>query len=333
MGQPRKDTIKDIKFFLQKKGEEFSTIYTLVGNYNDSDKIRSGDYITIKCSKHNTTKTSSWGHLKRENKAPICNQCAKEKRNQEYYNKLKQICDEKGYTLIETEFVSAKSDIHYICSKHPDIVRTSQYDVLIHGHGCPECGKEKTAESCRKSDEDIKKELNKRGLDFVKTERVNGITHIYYLCRKHNDKVRQIEMSNFLNGGGCPVCRESVGERNIRNYLEDKNISFIQEWWHKECRDINPLKFDFYIPDYNLCIEFQGEQHYRPYYYNNFAKNKEEAQRMFDDTQRRDQIKRDFCKQRGIKLLEIPYQFRKTEKTIEFLDKFFKEEFSNGTQL
>ena len=58
-------------------------------------------------------------------------------------------------------------------------------------------------------------------------------------------------------------------------------------------------RFDFYLPDYNLAIEYQGEQHYRD---NGFFKDKLEV------IQRRDEIKRKYCQENNIKLLEISYK-------------------------
>lgn len=65
------------------------------------------------------------------------------------------------------------------------------------------------------------------------------------------------------------------------------------------------LRFDFYLPDYNLFIEYDGEQHYKPV---NYGYNDEEkAQRKFEVVQKYDQLKNEYCKQNNINLLRIPY--------------------------
>ena len=68
--------------------------------------------------------------------------------------------------------------------------------------------------------------------------------------------------------------------------------------------DIDLLKFDFAILDDNeklLClIEYQGRQHYE---IGSGWSNENHLQR----TQKHDQMKRDYCKQNNIKLVEIPY--------------------------
>ena len=54
----------------------------------------------------------------------------------------------------------------------------------------------------------------------------------------------------------------SKSEKYIANYLSFQNILFEQEYIFPDCRDINPLPFDFYLPDYNTCIEYDGQQHF-----------------------------------------------------------------------
>ena len=60
------------------------------------------------------------------------------------------------------------------------------------------------------------------------------------------------------------------------------------------------LPFDFYLPDYNTCIEYQGEQHYRAIDY--FGGEDE-----FLIRKKHDEIKSEYCKQHKINLIIIPY--------------------------
>jgi hypothetical protein len=61
----------------------------------------------------------------------------------------------------------------------------------------------------------------------------------------------------------CPKCASSWGNRKISYILSNKNIENFPEHRFPNCKDINVLPFDFYLPYYNICIEYQGEQHYR----------------------------------------------------------------------
>ena len=75
----------------------------------------------------------------------------------------------------------------------------------------------------------------------------------------------------------------------------------------KKCRNKAELPFDFYLPSINMCIEYDGEQHYDP---NNFYNKK----RGFEYRRRNDEIKTNFCKQNSIKLLRIRYDDDLIEK-------------------
>lgn len=108
-------------------------------------------------------------------------------------------------------------------------------------------------------------------------------------------------LSNSLKKGhGCPTCSESKGEKSIRIYLENNNINFIQEYKFEDCKYKRSLPFDFYIRDYNLCIEFDGIQHFE--IIERFG-----GEEKLKLTQKLDRIKNKFCKYNNINLLRIPY--------------------------
>lgn len=97
-------------------------------------------------------------------------------------------------------------------------------------------------------------------------------------------------------------CIKSLGEEKINKILQDLNINFETQKTFKNLKSDNNylLYLDFYLPKYNLAIEYQGIQHYKS------------IKGYFDEDQlqklkRRDQIKREYCKQNNIKLVEIPY--------------------------
>lgn len=96
---------------------------------------------------------------------------------------------------------------------------------------------------------------------------------------------------------------KSHGERIITETLNKLNINYIREYSFSDCRSLNnyPLRFDFYCPDYNLLIEFQGKHHYEPV--NKYPK----AKRVTEKTKINDQIKINYCQSRNIDLITIPY--------------------------
>lgn len=118
------------------------------------------------------------------------------------------------------------------------------------------------------------------------------------------------ELGDLFEGRnrGCPKCYQfkSRGEQKIRDFLDVHQIHYIPQ---KTFAPLNKSKyrFDFYLPDFNLAIEYQGEQHYK------------ETSFFRDDLmaiQKRDNIKRNYCKVNGIELLEIKYTDLKKIDTI-----------------
>src|ERR1035437_864386 len=91
----------------------------------------------------------------------------------------------------------------------------------------------------------------------------------------------------------------SAGERRTYNYLERKNIEFVWQKKFKNCKDKRQLPFDFYLPKYNLIIEFDGIQHYE--ITGKFGKE------GFEEIQKHDQIKNKYCQDNNINIIRLTY--------------------------
>jgi len=111
----------------------------------------------------------------------------------------------------------------------------------------------------------------------------------------------------FINGGvGHPYFGKSNGNKIFENELIKNNILYKDEKKFKDCRDKNPLKFDFYIIDVNEIIEIDGIQHTQIVEY--FG-----GKGGYEDRIRKDNIKNDYCKRNEIMLTRIPYENIKLE--------------------
>lgn len=106
--------------------------------------------------------------------------------------------------------------------------------------------------------------------------------------------------NSHLRGRGCPICKLSKGELNIKKFLENNKIEYIPQYRFKDCRDKNTLPFDFYLPNHNVCIEYDGKQHFEPYWCDVDGVS-------FNLTKKHDGIKNNFCSENNIKLIRIKY--------------------------
>ena len=112
-------------------------------------------------------------------------------------------------------------------------------------------------------------------------------------------KMTPDEMIYRHHGSYCPVCdyKKSKGEVAIYTFLQANNIQFYKEY---EFPDLKGRRYDFYLPTENICIEFDGKQHFEPINY--FG-----GEEKFLANQRHDIEKNKYCIQNNIKLFRIPY--------------------------
>lgn len=114
---------------------------------------------------------------------------------------------------------------------------------------------------------------------------------------------KRVEASTQVLRNGKKIscgCIKSKGENKIEDFLIRNNIPYNKEYIFKKCRDVKPLRFDFYLPLLKCVIEYHGEQHYNVV--DIWGGKKELKQR-----QRRDSIKKKFCKNSNVAMIEIPY--------------------------
>jgi len=98
-----------------------------------------------------------------------------------------------------------------------------------------------------------------------------------------------------------------MGENKIRKFLFENNIEFIEQKKFPECKKKSYLPFDFYLTNLNICVEYDGIQHYEPI----------RGNKQFLETKENDKIKSNFCRKNNIKLKRISYKkFNQIEKII-----------------
>ena len=134
--------------------------------------------------------------------------------------------------------------------------------------------------------------------DYSLVNYIDQKIKIIIICSKHGEFKQQPK--HHLEGSGCPLCNDSKGERIILNYLKSNNLKYQYQKTFNNCKYIQKLRFDFYLSDYNICIEYDGMQHFKSINFfggdNELIKQKE-----------KDKIKTNFCLENKIILIRIRY--------------------------
>lgn len=124
---------------------------------------------------------------------------------------------------------------------------------------------------------------------------------VFWKCSECDFKWDATILNRTFNGTGCPNCAlSSDGEAEIERILIFYKIEFSPEKRFENCKDKKCLPFDFHIIKYNLCIEYQGIQHFKAIKF--FG-----GEDALKSQKKRDKIKQDYCKKNNILLLIIPY--------------------------
>lgn len=139
----------------------------------------------------------------------------------------------------------------------------------------------------------------------------NGCVRWHCKCDCGNETNPDPTMNNLTRHHtlSCGCRKNSKWELFIQSYLESINIDFIPQKVFSDCKNKNNtcyLYFDFYLPYYNMIIEYDGQQHFEPI---KIWGGEEKLKRQ----QENDEIKNQYCKNNNINLVRIPYTKNKEE--------------------
>jgi hypothetical protein len=229
-----------------------------------------------------------------------CKKCADELNRynrldtEEFIKRSKNIHGDT-YDYSVSNYIGIHTNIEIICKEH------GIFEQLPNNHfkklGCPKCSGIKRLDT----DEFITKSKDVHGdkYDYSLVNYINNRTKVNIICIKHGI-FSQSPSSHINNSSGCPYCCSSKGENLIKNYLNNININYIHQHKFADCKDKKILSYDFYLPDYNLCIEYDGLQHFKPI--KRFG-----GLEGFNIVKKHDKIKNIYCKSNDIMLLRIKY--------------------------
>lgn len=250
--------------------------------------------------------------LAQNGRCKFCTLLQKGKKYQVDTNVIVHKCQLLDLNYVDRFIKDQGTYVKFTCKKHLNKgVQIIAWDHLrTSSKGCPYCsGRYKT-------DEEFIDEIALIDPDIKILGSYEGSEKpILCACKICGHKWSPLARS-LKNGQGCPGCIMSKGERKIKRYLENKCINYIYQKSFDDCRNVEKMFFDFYVPEYNTLIEYDGQQHFFPVDFGN--KGKQYALEQYKRNKKRDQIKTKYCNEKDIKLIRIPYyNFDKVELILE----------------
>lgn len=258
--------------------------------------------IRVECKLHGEHKVSVYSILH----GGACGYCNGRLYPKDWIKNAKAVHGDK-YVYDESKPPQVKSDrIRYKCPIHG--WQESRYDCHVDQKcGCPACAGYSNILSTeqRKANwvKRCKKKYNDR-FDYSQFVYVNNDTKGLVTCKEHHYSYMITPWGHLRGAGGCPFCTGSEGEVHIRTWLENHHINFVPQYpipnENLFCKRQH-LMIDFYLPDYRMFIEMNGEQHYK------YIACFHQDSWTFEDQQIRDESLRQYSKRHNVRLLVIKY--------------------------
>jgi hypothetical protein len=268
--------------------------YSLVDYKNSLTKVK------IICPEHGVFEQMPGNHLYGQQCPKCARLCIKQKQlmtNDIFVNKA-QLIHNYIYSYLLTEYSGSYKKIKIICPEHGVFEQTAHNHLT--GQGCPKC-KANDSKLLKSDTKEIF--LNKVGLlnnkyDYSLVDYKNSSIKVKIICPKHGI-FEQTPNNHITKKQGCPICKESKGEKEITLLLNKYGLKYKKQKIFKDCKNIRYLPFDFYI-EKDICIEYDGKQH--------FTQNKHfGGLDKLKYIQNNDAIKTQYCRNNNIKLIRIKY--------------------------
>ena len=264
-------------------------------SYEYVDYINCETKVKIKCELHGCFYQRPYCHLNGEG----CKHCGIEKGSKKRFLTLEEFINRSiiihgnKYVYEKTKYYGNNEKVKIICKIHGEFEQIPSNH--LQGNGCPKCQKRILGTS-----EFIKESIMIHGdrYDYSIVDFTFSKKKIKIICKYHG-LFEQIAIKH-LCGQGCPKCNMNHGERSVENFLSKNNFSHDCQKYLEGCIHVNKLYFDFYLPDHNICIEYDGEQHFKSVEF--FG-----GEEVFKLTKIRDEIKNEYCRIHGIRLIRIRY--------------------------
>ena len=264
-------------------------------DYSKVEYANNRTKVCIICPEHGEFWQTPSHHLQGHG-CPKCsdNMCLT---NEEFIKRAKKIHKDK-YDYRDINYVNNHTPIQLCCKKHGIFLQLPAHHLK--GHGCPKCAIDNSTLTL---DDFIKKatEIHGNKYNYSKANYINSSIKVCIICPEHGE-FWQTPNNHLSKGQGCPKCNQSRLETKTENFLKGKKIKYIHE---KKFQWLGLQRLDFYLSEYNVAIECQGEQHFIPVDFG--GRGKEWAETLYEENVRRDNKKKILCEEHNIKIFYINY--------------------------
>lgn len=217
--------------------------------------VNVNDKVEILCPYHGSFWQGLYDHTARETGCPTCSREADKLTLEDFVSKARMIHGDR-YDYGKVEYRDGNSKVTITCKKHGDFTQRAASHLA--GCKCKQCHIEENRLS---AEEFIKNARIVHGdkYDYSKVVYHGNKKPVEIICPTHGS-FRQRPNSHISVKAGCASCSESKGEMAVATCLKKFGIEHIREYRIKPHR----YRYDFYLPKFNIYIEFHGAQHYRP---------------------------------------------------------------------
>lgn len=300
-----------------KKLDKEQFIYRSILFHGDKYQYSKVHYVSnnvkviISCPKHGDFYQTPSSHMIGKG----CSKCGKDKLSEKYrftteqfVERAKRVHGDK-YDYSEVAYLKQSVKVKIKCHKHGFFTQLPGNHLA--GYECFKCGCNSISNSKLMSTSDFvlkAKRIHGDLYDYSLVEYLDSCKKVDIFCYKHG-KFQQ-KPANHLMGQGCPGCRCSKGENLIRIALDTEGIVYHKEYKLPETPQYK-YRYDFYLPDLDILIEFHGIQHFKPIAY--FG-----GESAYKETVFRDSMKKSIAKSLRKRIVYYNYKHLKQLSDEEF---------------
>ena len=259
-------------------------------DYSKVEYVNTMSKVCIICPIHGEFLQTPNKHLSGNN-CPKCSHQSYLHTTDSFIKEARKIHGDK-YDYSKVRYINAHTKVCIICPIHGEFWQLPTNH--LRGKRCQKCRNEEISINNKSSKEEFiqkSKKIHGDKYDYSKVEYINSQTKVCIICPKHGEFWQK--PNAHLSGKGCRLCKESHLEREMRIALINSNIIFSIgshfTWLGRQ-------HLDFYLPEYNIAIECQGEQHF-------IKANKFNRKRTLDEIISQDVLKNKLCKTNNVKLI------------------------------